>query len=84
MLLERAGRPAITVAQLGALEGFGEMALLTGQPRSASVVATSNVEAWCLPQDAFSALLSENVSLALYFNRILTQRLRTLQEEVIP
>ena len=60
------------------------MALLTGQPRSASVVATSNVEAWCLPQDAFSALLSENVSLALYFNRILTQRLRTLQEEVIP
>ena len=84
VLLERAGRPAITVAQLGALEGFGEMALLTGQPRSASVVATSNVEAWCLPQDAFSALLSENVSLALYFNRILTQRLRTLQEEVIP
>ena len=84
IMLERPDRPVVTVAQLGPKEGFGEMALLTEQPRSASVVAMTDIEAWCLPKAAFAQLLSENLSLALYFNRILTQRLRTLQEELIP
>ena len=84
IMLERPDRPVVTVAQLGPKEGFGEMALLTEQPRSASVVAMTDIKAWCLPKAAFAQLLSENLSLALYFNRILTQRLRTLQEELIP
>ena len=44
VMLEREGTPAITVAELGPREGFGEMALLTDQPRSASVVAVTDVE----------------------------------------
>ena len=57
--LEAPGQPASTLAELGPKEGFGEMALLTDQPRSASVVATTDVEVWRLPKEAFAGLISE-------------------------
>ncbi len=81
--LERDGRQPVPIAKLGPNEGFGEMALLTDQPRSATVVALTDVEAWHLSKMAFSALLSENLSLGLYFNRILSQRLRALQDQIV-
>ena len=83
VVLEREGRPATPIASLGPNEGFGEMALLTDQPRSANVIATTDVSVWCLPRTAFDQLVAENLSLAIYFNRILSQRLRTLQERLI-
>ena len=72
------------LAELGPNEGFGEMALLTDEPRSAMVVAKTDVEVWRLSREAFEGLLAENLSLAVYFNRILRQRLRTLQEKIVP
>ena len=84
VLLEREGKPVIPIAQLGPKDGFGEMALLTNQPRSANVVAATDVEVWRLAKVGFDELLSENLSLSLYFNRILTHRLRALQEKIIP
>ena len=72
------------LAELGPNEGFGEMALLTDEPRSATVVAKIDVEVWRLSREAFEGLLAENLSLAVYFNRILSQRLRTLQERIVP
>ena len=82
--LERQNRQTVTIAELGDKEGFGEMALLTDQPRSATVVALEDVEAWSLTKTAFHGLLSENLSLALYVNRILSQRLRTIQDRILP
>jgi putative ABC transport system ATP-binding protein len=76
------GEPAV-VAELRPGEGFGEMALLTGQPRSATVVASTDVLVWCLSRETFEALLTENLSLAFYFNRILSQRLQDLQERLL-
>ena len=85
VVLERTGRPDIAVAQLGPGEGFGEMALLAdNQPRSASVIAFSDVEVWRLHKGAFDELLSENLSLSLYFSRIMTRRITTLQEKIVP
>ena len=84
VVLERDGSPFASVAELGPGEGFGEMALLTGQPRSATVIALTDVETWSLPKVAFEGLLSENLSLALYFNRSLAERLTALQERLIP
>ena len=81
--LERGGKPSIRIANLGPQEGFGEMALLTEQPRSATVVATTDIETWRLSKASLDALLSENLSLGLYFNRLLSQRLRTLQEKIV-
>ena len=82
--LQREDGTAIHVADLGPKEGFGEIALLTLEPRSAGVVATTDVKAWRLSREAFQSLLSENISLALYFNRVLSQRLRALQERIVP
>ncbi len=84
VVLERGDDQGVVVAELGPREGFGEMALLTDQPRSATVTATTAVDTWRLSAQAFQALLGENLSLALYFNRILSQRLRTLQERIVP
>ena len=84
VLVEREGGHAIHIAELGPHEGFGEMALLSGQPRSATVVTLTDVDTWLLAKPAFDELLSENLSLASYFNRILSQRLRTLQERIVP
>ena len=80
VILERQGAQATPIAVLGPNEGFGEMALLTDQPRSANVIATTDVSAWRLPRASFDQLVAENLSLAIYFNRILSQRLRALQE----
>ena len=83
VVLEREGRLASPIATLGAKEGFGEMALLTDKPdHSFTIIALSDVELWRLPKEEFKSLVSENLSLALYFNRLLIQRLSTLQEKV--
>ena len=83
VVLHRQGRPEIPIATLGANEGFGEMALLADQPRSATVLAVDDVEAWQLPKRTFERLLSENLSLGLHFSRIMTRRLSMLQQKMI-
>ena len=83
VVMEREDRLAAPIATLGPKEGFGEMAILTEQPhRSFTIVAMTDVELWRLPKEEFKALLSENLALSLYFNRIMTQRLRALQQKV--
>ena len=82
VVLEGGGATATSIAQLGPHEGFGEMALLTGQRRSATVVAATEVEVWRLPKAAFEKLLEENLSLGFYFNRVLSQRLMAMQERI--
>lgn len=54
---------------------FGEMALLTGEPRSATVVAESYVEVLVLYKEAFDRLLQENPTMAIYLSRTLSRRL---------
>ena len=82
VILDRPEKSPAALASLGPNDGFGEMALLTGEPRNANVVAETDVDAWRLPKDAFDVLLEENLSLAVHFNRILAERLRTLQERM--
>ena len=79
--LEGDGGSSIPIAQLGPGEGFGEMALLKDEPRFASVTATTDVEVWRLPKAAFQGLLSQNLSLAVYFHRVVDQRLQVLGEK---
>jgi small-conductance mechanosensitive channel len=52
------------VAQLGAGEFFGEMSLLTGERRAATVVALSEVECYRLDAAAFKHLLERRPDLA--------------------
>ena len=50
------------IARLGTGEVFGEMALLTGEPRSASVVAESEMCVYRLDRPHFDALLDKSPS----------------------
>jgi len=55
---------------------FGEMALITGEPRSATVVAESDVELWQLDKSDFDALMLNNPSITISMTHMLSQRLK--------
>ncbi|RUS49065.1 SLC13 family permease [Cohnella sp. AR92] len=54
---------------------FGEMALLTGEPRSAMAVAATDLSLYRIDSEIFQKLIRENSLLSAYFIRLLSQRL---------
>jgi CRP-like cAMP-binding protein len=64
------------MAQLGAGEMFGEMALLTGEDRSATVMAKTPMELYELERADFEAMLTRSPQLSSGLSRILARRLR--------
>jgi CRP-like cAMP-binding protein len=71
------GPQALLLAELGAGDLFGEMALLTGSPRSATVTALSEMNLWAMSQADFDALVTAYPNLALALSRLLSERLRS-------
>ncbi len=61
---------------LGPGQVFGEMALLSGQPVSATVVTVRDSCLWVLDKDRFAALFEANARLLTPFLRLLIARLR--------
>jgi CRP-like cAMP-binding protein len=70
------GAEAYVLADLGAGDLFGEMALLSGNPRSATVVALSDLNLWTMSQGDFDDLVTIYPNLALALSRLLSERLR--------
>ncbi len=66
----------VELARLGPGESFGEMALLTGEPRSASVAAAEPVQVLVLLKSEFDRVLAEVPELARHFIGLLGRRLR--------
>ncbi|MEO1094345.1 MAG: cyclic nucleotide-binding domain-containing protein [Cyanobacteria bacterium J06638_28] len=64
------------MAMLGPGEMFGEMALLTGEERSASVVARTPMHLFELDKADFDGMLTRSPHLASGLSRILARRLR--------
>jgi CRP/FNR family transcriptional regulator len=64
-------------------EVFGEMALLTGEPRSASAVTTENTELLLLDQASFHAILRDSFELTTQLLRNLASRLRQSNENLL-
>lgn len=65
----------VTLNTLKPGESFGEMALLTGEPRSASV-DTQEVSCFLvIPKQAFERVVSENPEFSLVLSKILSSRL---------
>jgi CRP/FNR family transcriptional regulator/CRP/FNR family cyclic AMP-dependent transcriptional regulator len=60
---------------------IGELALLDGAPRSATVVARTKVRALCLGRRGFLKLLRSEPAVALAIIAALGQRLRELESE---
>jgi CRP-like cAMP-binding protein len=77
------GPNALLLAELGAGDVFGEMALLTGMPRSATVTALSDLNLWSLSQADFNDLVTAYPNLALALSRLLSERLRTADERFL-
>jgi CRP-like cAMP-binding protein len=64
------------VNQLGTGDFFGEMALLDGGPRTATVTATSDIKLYALTEWVFRGLLVEHPTIALRTLEAMAARLR--------
>jgi len=63
-----------TVATLSAGDFFGEMSLLTGESRSATVIAETDTECYRLGREGFETLLQERPEMAGQMAEVLAQR----------
>jgi anion transporter len=75
VVLEGTGGRQETLAVLGPQEGFGEMALLSGEPRSATIVAVKDTTLWRLSREAWTDLIDKHPTWLLHFCAVLSKRL---------
>jgi small-conductance mechanosensitive channel/CRP-like cAMP-binding protein len=68
------GAPPRAVATLKAPDVFGEMGMLTGEPRKATVAALGSVDCWRLPRQAFHDILAARPAIAEEVSQILARR----------
>ena len=59
---------------------FGEMALLTGEPRAATVVAASDVDVFVLDKNGFQDIIAANPAIAVDMSGILAERREALSQ----
>lgn len=64
---------------LGPGDVFGEMALITGETRSAAITAQTDVQCWVLSQWHFKPLVLDNPELGWALLEILARRVRDTQ-----
>ena len=79
--LEVGGGKSETLAELGPQEYFGEMALLSSTPRSASVVAIKDTTLWKLSREAWDDLIAKHSTWLLHFCAVLSQRLSRMEQQ---
>ncbi|VTR97663.1 ATP-binding cassette domain-containing protein [Tuwongella immobilis] len=73
ILISQGGGPANEVARLGEGRYFGERALMTGEPRNATVRANSPVEVYSLGNAEFQAALQSSTPFIEQIRRIYSQ-----------
>jgi CRP-like cAMP-binding protein/N-acyl-L-homoserine lactone synthetase len=80
----RSRRPAAPVAvrEMGSGEVFGELSLITSNPRSANVVALTDVDLMVLEREAFHKQVAENPQVALNLLAVLGRRLTTVTDRL--
>lgn len=79
LVLEGRVRVLEPSAELGPGDFFGEMALLDGRPRSATVTATDDVRVMQLPRKSFLKALEQDPQIGLAIMKTLAERLRRLE-----
>jgi len=70
-----------SVTTLKAGDFFGEMSLVTGEPRSATCTARTDVLCYVIDHDAFKGLLGERPQVAEQLSAILTSRQAALEKK---
>jgi len=71
-----------TVATLGTDDFFGEMSLLTGEPRSASVIAQTETEVVVVHKADFAAVLSADTGIVEALSTALEERMKSTAQQV--
>lgn len=74
------GKLSSVVAQLEPGDFFGEMGLMTGEPRAATVVALTDVECYRLDKEAFREIVQSRPELLESVSHILAERRMELEE----
>ncbi len=67
--------PPARLARLGTGDFFGELAVILGEKRTATVIASQRTQVLGLPKEAFTRLFLRNPRSLEYFSRIMCQRL---------
>jgi small-conductance mechanosensitive channel/CRP-like cAMP-binding protein len=83
-VLRRGGGPQREIARIGPGECFGEMAMLTGQQRTATVVAATDADVLVIDKAGFHDILAANPEIAVDLAALLAQRraaLHTAEED---
>jgi HEAT repeat protein len=75
-------RGATKLAVLGPREGFGEMAILDKESRSATATAAEDTTLLSLDRDSFDRVIEQNPVVARGVYRVLTERLRNTLAQV--
>jgi anion transporter len=81
VILETGNGKSEIVAVLGAKDWFGEMALLTGEPRSATIYAVKPTILWRLSRDAWEDLIDKHPTWLMQFCATLSKRLAHLDRQ---
>ena len=79
-VLNREGQDRI-LSEMGPGEGFGEMALLSDQPRSCTIKAIDDAHLFVLNREAFEDLYMRFPELAFKFEELRTQRVSLLEDK---
>jgi CRP-like cAMP-binding protein len=82
LVLEGSARVAGKSRTLKPGDFFGEMALIDGGPRSATITATSDVRVMKLPRPAFMKALKQDPQIGLAIMEALAGRVRRLERGV--
>ena len=72
--VELPGAPPRAIAKMTAPNFFGEMGMLTGEPRRATVVALTEVECWRLQKEPFQGILADRPRIADEISAVLAAR----------
>jgi CRP/FNR family cyclic AMP-dependent transcriptional regulator len=79
---KRVGSTEEILAELSAGEFFGEMALLIGLDRSATVEVIENSKLLVISPETFASLLKSDIEIALKMLKKMAARLRALDEHL--
>jgi CRP/FNR family transcriptional regulator len=75
-ILMTQGQKEVELARRKSGEYVGEMALISREPRSATVTAVGNVRALCIDQKSFESLLRDRPDASLAVIQVLCERLK--------
>jgi anion transporter len=81
VVLESSGGRRESIAVLGPQESFGEMALLSGEPRSATIITVKDTTVWRLTREAWNELIEKYPTWLLHFCASLSKRLARVEQQ---